>query len=401
MGFLPRRLVLLDDRLASKGALSRLGPLPAIGGRPLSERDYDELIITHHEAFADALREAELISADSELLYLGGILAIDVLFAEVEVATGTFRRFVVVEDKLCKNPEARREVLGQLLDYSRVLRSIDADRLSELLPNHGPWIDANEDLIRPALRDGNFLLLVCGDEIQRRLIDYLDHLKDQFDPLLAAELALMSVAIFSNGAEHVLVPHVVGAMVKAQRPLTIRLVVTNGVGAELPASATVETGVPPKSGVAREKIEITELLDEIGKISNEARQIAESLLNSAPELGAEISLRAAAASVRVQNLSTGRPCTLFVVTRRATFYIGFLRRWQENAGVGSEIAREYEEALTAILGRSPRMAKGDPAGTKAMSLLEIGRHFDEVIAVVRRVATVLRETRPESANGAA
>lgn len=212
----------------------------------------------------------------------------------------------------------------------------------------------------------------------------------------------MSVAIFSNGTDHVLVPHVVGAMVKAQRPLTIRLVVTNEAGAELPASATLlETDAQPKSVVAREKIEITELLDEIGKISKDARQTAESLLNSAPELGAEVSLRAAAASVRVQNLSTGRPCTLFVVTRRATFYISFLRRWQENAGVGPDVAREYEEALTTILGRSPHMVKGDTAGTKAMSLLEVGLHFDEVIPVVRRVANLLRETRPESVSGAA
>jgi hypothetical protein len=396
MGFLPRHLILLDDKLARKSVLSRVGRLPAIGGQALAERHYDDLIIAHHEAFGDALREAELIRGDSELLYLGRVLSIDVLFAEVEAGTATFRRFVVVEDKLWKNPEARREVLGQLLDYSRALRGVDPDRLSELLPNHGPWIDANEDLIRPALRDGNFLLLVCGDEIQRRLIDYLDHLKDQFDPLIAADLALMSVAIFSNGHDHVLVPHVAGAMVKAERPLTIKVVVTDTTGTQLAASAVVDATAPPKTETGREKIEISELLDEIGKLDQQARDAAQSLLNSAAELGAEISLRVAAASVRVRNLATGRPCTLFVVTRRATFYIGFLRRWEENAGVGPEVGRGYDDALTAILGRSPRMAKGDPAGNKAMPVREVGRHLDEVITEVGKLAAVLREAQPGS-----
>lgn len=397
MGFMPRRLILLDDNLARKGVLSRLGGTPSIGGLSLSERQYDDLIVAHQEAFADALREADLIDADSELLYLGRILAVDVLFAEVEAATGTFRRFVVVEDKLCKNPEARREVLGQLLDYSRALRSIDVNRLSELLPNHGPWVDANEDLIRPALRDGNFLLLVCGDEIQRRLIEYLDHLKEQFDPLIAADLALMSIAIFSNGTDHVLVPHVVGAMVKAERVMTIRVVVTDAAGKPLVASATLEASEPRKPEPGRDKIELSELLDQMGKIGDEARETAESLLNRAAKLGAETSFRAAAASVRVRNLSTGKPCTLFVVTRRATFYIGFLTRWEENAGVGPEIGRDYDGELTRILGRSPRMAKGDLAGNKAMPLVEVRRHLDEVVAVVDRTATVLRESLPASA----
>src|SRR5438128_7871891 len=50
--------------------------------------------------------------------YLGSqISGIDVLFAEVD-ASGAFRRFVLVEDKLLRNPEAKRTVLAQILDYA-------------------------------------------------------------------------------------------------------------------------------------------------------------------------------------------------------------------------------------------------------------------------------------------
>jgi hypothetical protein len=398
MTSLPRQLILLNNDLSRKGVLSRLGATGAIRGKLLKERHYDEMIVSHQDVFADALREAGLISGDSELLHLGNILGIDALFAEVEAENGTFRRFVIAEDKLFRNPDSHREVLGQILDYSRALRSIDPNRLSELLPqDKSPWVDANEDLISPALKEADFLLVVCGDEIQRRLIEYLDHLKDQLDPLIAADLALVSVAIFSNGTDHLLIPHVVGAMVKSERPLTIRVMVTDTTGAPVAASVSSETRHVPEPDKGREKIELTELLDDVRKAGDEAREIAESLFQFATKHGAVISLRAAAASVRVWNLTTDKPCTVFVVTRRATFYTGFVGRWEANAGVGPEVAREYEATLTNILDRSPRMAKGDHAGNKAVPLVEIGRHRDAVFAAIGGVIAELRESRPATA----
>ena len=398
MGFLPRKLILLNDDLSRKSVLSRLGSTGAVSGTVLKERHYDEIIVSHQDVFADALREAGLIGQDSELLFLGKqILAIDVLFAEVEIASATFRRFVLAEDKLFRSPEARREVLGQILDYSRALQGMDPDHFAELLPNDkGPWVDANEDLVWPALRDANFMLVICGDQIQRRQIDYLHYLKDHFDLLSAVDLALVSIAVFSNGTDHLLLPHVVGAMVKAERPITIKVMVTDTMGGPVAASVSVETVSSSRPEAGREKIEREELLAEIGKAGGDARKTAELLFECAETLGAEISLRAAAASVRVRNLTTGRPCTVCVVTRRATFYTGFVSRWEANAGVTAEVARDYDAALTKILGRSPRMARGDLAGSKAIPLAEIGQYRDEVFAAMGKVIAELRDSLPTS-----
>ena len=401
MTFLPRQLILLNDDLSRRSILPRVGTKGAIDGKLLKEHHYDKIIVEHQEVFADALREAGLIAHDSELLHLGKILAIDVLFAEVEIAGATFRRFVIAEDKLFRNPEARREVLGQILDYSRALKELDPDGLAELLSDDkSPWLDANDDLIRPALAEGNFLLIVCGDAIQPRLIEYLNHLKDLLDPLTAADMALVSVAMFSNGTDHVLVPHVVGTMVKAERPRTIRVIVTDQNGTTLPANIAVEVeSISEEPG--RRTIELDELLSEIEALEAEARPIAEFLLEGSKQLGAEITLRAAAASVRVRNRSSGKLCTVFVITRKGTFYTGFVRRWEENAGVGPELARDYDAALTHVLGRSPRMVKGDPAGNRAIPLVEVGRHKEETFAAIRNVISVLRESRKVSDLGAA
>jgi hypothetical protein len=391
MSGLPRQLALLDDRLERQGLLTRLGPSGTIGGRMLKERDYDQMIISQRDMLADALREADLLSADSELLHLGRILAIDVLFAEIEAQTQSFRRFVLVEDKLCRNPEARREVLGQILDYSRALRGLDVERLSELLGEElGSWVLANDDLIGNALADGDFLLLLCGDQIRPRLVAYVNHLKDQLDPLISADVALVSVAIFTNGTQHVLVPHVVGAMLRAERPITIKVMVSDAKGAPLAASMGVETGPPVGPERGRDRIELQELLDDLTKAGNDAREAGESLFKLAEDLGAETSLAGAAASVRVRNPMTRKRCTVFVVTRRATFYTGLMDRWEANAGVPPEVAREYEATLTKVLGRSPRVARGDLAGNNAIPLAEIGRHRDEVFAAIGKVIAELR-----------
>jgi hypothetical protein len=400
MGFLPNELVVLNDDLSRRTILTRLPTTGAIAGSILKEHHYDDLIVAHQDSVADALRQAGLIAPDSELLHLGKILAIDVLFAEVETGTDTFRRFVIAEDKLWRNPEARREVLGQILDYARALKELDPDGLTELLADDkAPWVDANDDLVRVALREADFLLLVCGDVIHPRLIDYVDHLKDLLDPLAAVELALVSLAIFSDGTDHVLVPHVVGAIVKAERPVTIRVVVTGEAGAVVPASVAVD--IRPPSEPRRRIIALDELLEQISSIAPEARATAERLLEGAMQFGAEVSLRAAAASVRIKNKSTGSPCTLFVITRRGTFYTGFVRRWEKNAGVGPELARDLDETLTRILGRSPRMAKGDAAGTKAISLVLVGKHTEAILAAMQRVAVVLRDSRRVAEDGTA
>ena len=148
MNILPNELILLDDKRQRTGSFSRLSTVGAIAGELLAERHYDEFIVTFRDVIADALREAGILGDASSLLYLGKILSIDALFAEVDDQGQTFRRFVIVEDKLFRNPEARREVLGQILEYAKVLRETDVDRLAELLSEElRTWLDANEDLI--------------------------------------------------------------------------------------------------------------------------------------------------------------------------------------------------------------------------------------------------------------
>jgi hypothetical protein len=89
----------------------------------------------------------------------------------------------IVECKLWRNPQARREVVGQILDYAKELarwhyedlqrevsRSLKkpGNALFELVANRYPEVDeaAFVDAVGRNLRAGRFLLLVAGDGIR-------------------------------------------------------------------------------------------------------------------------------------------------------------------------------------------------------------------------------------------
>lgn len=90
---------------------------------------------------------------------------------------------VLVECKLWRNPEARREITGQILDYAKELAkwsSADLHRevnrrlkrhdnaLLEIVRRVNPAVDEMEfnDALTTNLRRGRFLLLIVGDGIR-------------------------------------------------------------------------------------------------------------------------------------------------------------------------------------------------------------------------------------------
>ena len=255
MNVLPDWIVAVDENLGQVKRYDRIGPESELGKR-LKESDYDRMIVSHVDLLADTLRQAEVIADDSDLMVLGTqVKAIDVLLAEVEAETGEFRRLVLVEDKLFVNPEARRDVLAQVLDYSLNLEEkIDVDALVEILPKqHNDWLEENRDRIESTLHLGDYLLLICGDRIQERLIRLVDRFVKRADanPLKLTELCLVSMAIYSDGTTHLLIPNLVSAVIGAQRTLTIRVEVRDSAGGVVEAPATLVDREQAEGGGSR------------------------------------------------------------------------------------------------------------------------------------------------------
>lgn len=118
-------------------------------------------------------------------------------------------RLVIVECKLWRNPQARREVVGQILDYARELARFSYDDLQrevssstkrtgnvlyELARDAGSEMEEAVfvDRVSRDLRAGRFLLLIVGDGITegtRRIGEYL-----RSQPGLAFEFGLIELA---------------------------------------------------------------------------------------------------------------------------------------------------------------------------------------------------------------
>ena len=97
----------------------------------------------------------------------------------------------LAEFKLWRNPQARREVIGQILDYAKDLASWGYEDLQrrvslatgrkgnalyELVREHHPDLDEAEfvDSVTRHLRRGEFLLLIIGDGIQEGAANIVD-----------------------------------------------------------------------------------------------------------------------------------------------------------------------------------------------------------------------------------
>ena len=118
-------------------------------------------------------------------------------------------RLVVVECKLWRNPQARREVVGQILDYARELSRYSYEDLQrqvaiathrrgnvlfDLAREAGGALDEAEfvDRVSRDLSAGRFLLLVVGDGITEGTRRIGEYLRDQ--PGLAFTFGLIEMA---------------------------------------------------------------------------------------------------------------------------------------------------------------------------------------------------------------
>ncbi|MFB9980917.1 hypothetical protein ACFSQQ_22680 [Mesorhizobium kowhaii] len=133
------------------------------------------------------------------------------VFADLLGVTRT-GRLVVVECKLWRNPQARREVLAQILEYAALLRRWSFGDLASTLkrklatPDSNPifaaakqrWPELEEasfvDAITRSLKLGDFQLIIAGDGIRSDTHAIAEHLNAQGAGL--AQLALLEIQLW-------------------------------------------------------------------------------------------------------------------------------------------------------------------------------------------------------------
>jgi len=133
----------------------------------------------------------------------------------------------IIECKLAANPEVKRKVIGQILEYAAYMwqmsyeqvdsrvQALKSKSLAELVADSiaGEW---NEELfrdgVRQSLENGSFILVIVVDEINedlRRIIRYVNECSKS-----AFSLHAMEMNRFQADNVEVLVPHLHGVSMK-------------------------------------------------------------------------------------------------------------------------------------------------------------------------------------------
>jgi len=130
----------------------------------------------------------------------------------------------IIECKLEKNPQAKREVIGQILDYSAHLwgmryedldgriQSMTNRSLADLVKEHAGDPDWNEEEFRAnvssALAEGNFILTIAVNEINEELHRIIRYVNSAGEP--AFSFAALEMKRFNKSKVEMLIPHVFG-----------------------------------------------------------------------------------------------------------------------------------------------------------------------------------------------
>ena len=133
---------------------------------------------------------------------------------------------VIVETKLWRNLQAKREVVAQLIDYAADFANWSFERLDQVCKQKQggegliDFIESSFDLdeedlpkksqIARNLKQGRFLLLIVGDEIRDSVIDMVSYI-NRFSHL-SINVGLVELQTFSNNeseGEFLVVPRVV------------------------------------------------------------------------------------------------------------------------------------------------------------------------------------------------
>lgn len=233
-------LIRVDRTGASTQILERvsLGSRVAEGG--VDEATLQELLFDHPEC----LPIAAIDSAYGNPVPVCRELSVPPAGSADALYINALGRLMLCEFKLWRNPQARREVIGQILDYATVLASWGYEDLQrqvslalgkegsnvlyELVSNRHPGVVEAEfvDNVTRYLRRGEFLLLIVGDGIQERAEKIIDFVQGHSG--LHFNLALVEAALYRDGADRLLVQ----PRVLARTEIVQRFVVEGAVPVE-------------------------------------------------------------------------------------------------------------------------------------------------------------------------
>lgn len=281
----------------------------------------------------------------------------------------------LVETKLWRNPQARREVVAQIIDYATAMSRWTYDQLRDAVKKAGatgddPLVTAAReqpdfdqtrfiDTVSRNLSKGRFLLLIVGDGIQ----ESVEHLADTLSrsPHLGFSLALVELALFR--AEDATEPLFIQPRVLARTREIVRAVVeVRAPSSPQDVSIALPQNEGDGDGGKRRKLSEEVVLERIAATTKqETAEAFRDFLNQAEKLGIEIEGRDASVSLFWYEPNTGRRFSFgSVYCDGALVSLKFVVYNFRKAGLDEGIGMRYVRAVASLIpGATVRDANKD------------------------------------------
>jgi hypothetical protein len=328
--------------------ISKSGKVRSINRLPRTHQDFDENFLQELLVNYPKILPVNRLRDDvGDLLCIGREVAagnsgyIDNLY----ISSGGYP--IVVETKLWRNPQARREVLSQVLDYTKELTSKDFEWFEQIWQEFSrSRYEKQESLIEKlsncieeeidqqlfvdrlnrALRRGDILSLIVGDGIETRLQELISHLcRDSAH--LRYSIALIELACYrmdddSFSSEMLVVPRIIQDVEPVQRAY-VRVELSPEIEEKLiiKSVASSENNSPP--GYVRTILSEEEFLNELDKcVDPSIRGKVEQFYNNlCVEMDLEKDFKSAAMIIKVPDPSGEKPgASLLSIERQGRIY---------------------------------------------------------------------------------
>jgi hypothetical protein len=316
----------------------------------------------------------------------------------------------LVETKLWRNPEARRAVVGQIIDYAKeiaqwsyknlddaVHKALLPDALSgksivQILNQQGHDLDEAQFInsVSRNLRRGHFLLLIAGDGIREDVESMTEYL--QGTPSLHFSLALLELGLFRLKRDHDW-PLLVQPRVVARTAEVVRAVVV----VRSPSDAEVEITLPDAEAeptkVRRHSLTEGSFYDELSSHTEEqeVKGVAQ-LAARLQDLGVKPRWRASSVSFRLPDpADTGKEFTVVVFHVEGKFYLGWLDQIELSGGYDFEIARRYLQAVVRMTGAKIQKSGTGTLGHDISHLIAKQNEF--IVAVKELISQIEAQAR--------
>jgi len=273
----------------------------------------------------------------------------------------------IVETKLWRNPEARREVVGQIIEYAKEVSTWTFDDLNRKVKDYYKRtknksmgvIDALRtitkireedesniiDAIMRNIRRGRFLLLIVGDGIRESTEELAEFLSQT--PQLHFTLALVELQIYQMNKGRLVIPQVVMRTKEVTRAI-IRMEGDKSLKVSVDTDITPETSYDKRKRYTLSEDDFFEQLKY--NVGPEEVGFAEQLMADAKELGCVVKMGQSSYAIRFAVPSgSDQLFTLLVVTANGELYTGWLTRQLDDAGLPSSIGEEYWRQIRSIL----------------------------------------------------